>query len=564
MDFTQQLLLLGSALVLLSIVASPLSHRLGLPILAVFLALGMVAGSDGLGIEYHDPLSAFLIGNLALAIILFDGGLRTDTATFRVGLRPALSLATVGVVITAGITGAAAAWILELDPVSGLLLGAIVGSTDAAAVFGLLGARGLTLKQRVGATLEIESGLNDPMAVFLTLLFLEWARTGSDPGGLGVALQLVWQMGAGAALGLGGGWLLARLINALDLTEGLYPLAALAGGIGLFASANSLGGSGFLAVYLAGLVVGDRPLQAGHHIRRFNDGLAWLAQIGMFLILGLLVNPSEIWAVAPQGLAVAAVLMLLARPVAVFLGLAPFGLDWREQLFLSWVGLRGAVPIVLALFPLLAGLPDASTYFNIAFFVVLVSLLVQGATIAPVARRLGLDMPPQPQVMQRFELDIPAQYDYEFIGYRLEPDSPAAGRDPQAIGLPDHARVVAALREGRPLEPDDDCLCPGDYIYVLATPPDLPLLDRLFGPARPEEAAFFGEFLLNGDARLLDVAAIYGLEITVDDPGETLHDRLSHYFKGRQVVGDSLAIAGVRLTIREMEGPTITRVGLKF
>ncbi|MFW5909547.1 MAG: potassium/proton antiporter, partial [Thiohalospira sp.] len=256
MEFTQQILLLGSALVLLSVLASPLSHRLGVPILAVFLALGMAAGSDGLGIEYHDPLSAFLIGNLALAIILFDGGLRTDTATFRVGLRPALSLATVGVVVTAGITGAAAAWILGLEPVSGLLLGAIVGSTDAAAVFGLLGARGLALKQRVGATLEIESGLNDPMAVFLTLLFLEWVRTGTDPGGVGVALQLLWQMGAGATLGLGGGWLLARLINGIDLSDGLYPLAALAGGIAIFAGANSLGGSGFLAVYLAGLAVG--------------------------------------------------------------------------------------------------------------------------------------------------------------------------------------------------------------------------------------------------------------------------------------------------------------------
>lgn len=564
MEFTQQLLLIGSLLVLLSILASPLSSRLGVPILAVFLALGMAAGADGIGLVYDDPVSAFLIGNLALAIILFDGGLRTDTATFRVGLRPALSLATVGVLITAGITGMAAAWLLGLAPVAGLLLGAIVGSTDAAAVFGLLGARGLELKRRVGATLEIESGLNDPMAVFLTLLFLDWVLLDHGPGGLGVAGQLLWQMGFGAALGLGGGWLLARIINGLHLNAGFYPLAALAGGIAIFASANVLGGSGFLAVYLAGLLLGNRPLQAGHDIRRFNDGLAWLAQIGMFLILGLLVSPTELWAFAPAGLAIAGVLIFIARPVAVFIGLAPFRLAWREQVFLSWVGLRGAVPIILALFPLLAGLPEASTYFNIAFFVVLVSLLVQGSTVAPVARWLKLEVPPNPSFQQRFELDIPGQYDYEFIGYRLAEGCAVTGRDPMDIGMPGDARIVAALREGKPLEPDDEFLCVGDYVYVLATPSELAGLDRLFGPPRPEEGAFYGEFVINGDVQLADIAAIYGLQTGDEQPGESLHDVLTRHFQGRQVVGDAVTLGGVRLVIREMEGDRIVTVGLKL
>ncbi len=564
MEFTQQLLLIGGLLVLLSVFASPLSSRLGVPILAVFLALGMIAGVDGLGLVYDDPLSAFLIGNLALAIILFDGGLRTDTTTFRVGLRPALSLATVGVVITAGITGMAAAWLLDLDPVAGLLLGAIVGSTDAAAVFGLLGARGLELKRRVGATLEIESGLNDPMAVFLTLLFLEWVLQDHGPGGLGVLGQLLWQMGLGAALGIAGGWLLGRAINGLQLGAGFYPLAALAGGITIFATANSLGGSGFLAVYLAGLYMGNRPLQAGHDIRRFNDGLAWLAQIGMFLILGLLVSPAELWELAPVGLAIAGVLILVARPLAVFIGLAPFRLAWREQLFLAWVGLRGAVPIILALFPLLAGAPQAEVYFNIAFFVVLVSLLVQGSTVAPVARWLGLEVPPNTSYQQRFELDIPGQYDYEFIGYRLVEGSPVIGRDPMDIAMPGDARIIAALRDGRPMDPDDDQLCVGDYVYALATAAELPELDRLFGPARPEEGAFYGEFVVNGDVALADVAAVYGLQADDAAAGETLHDYLSRHFQGRQVVGDAVTIGQIRLVIREMNADRIVSVGLKL
>ena len=564
MEFTQQLLLIGSALVLMSVLASPLSSRLGVPILAVFLALGMAAGADGIGLVYDDPLSAFLIGNLALAIILFDGGLRTDTTTFRVGLRPALSLATVGVVITAGITGMAAAWILDLDPVAGLLLGAIVGSTDAAAVFGLLGARGLELKRRVGATLEIESGLNDPMAIFLTLLFLEWVLMGQGPGGIGVIGQLFWQMGAGAALGIGGGWLMGRIINGLQLNSGLYPLAALAGGIIIFAGANSLGGSGFLAVYLAGIYLGNRPLQAIRDIRRFNDGLAWLAQIGMFLILGLLVNPVELWEFALPGLAIAAILLFVARPLAIFIGLLPFRMAWREQLFLAWVGLRGAVPIVLALFPLLAGVEEASTYFNIAFFVVLVSLLLQGSTVAPVARWLKLEMPPNLGFQQRFELDIPGNYDYEFVGYRLVEGTPATGRDPMDIAMPGDARLIAALRDGKPLEPDDDRLCIDDYVYVLATPHELEALDRLFGPPRPEEGAFYGEFVINGDVGLADVAMIYGLEAEDALPGETLHDYLARHFQGRQVVGDAVTLGQVRLVIREMVGDRIVSVGLKL
>ncbi|MFP4243930.1 MAG: potassium/proton antiporter, partial [Ectothiorhodospira sp.] len=353
MEITNQIILLGSGVLLASVLASVVTRRLGVPLLLVFLLLGMLLGEEGPGgVQFRDVQMAHLFGSLALAIILFDGGMRTPVSSFRVGLRPALGLATLGVVITAGITGAFAAWWLGLSWLAGLLLGAIVGSTDAAAVFSLLHARGLALKQRVGATLEIESGSNDPMAIFLTLVLMELIVDGNAPMGVTVLWEFLRQIGLGAVLGLAGGTGLRWLINRLDMPQGLYPLAAMAGGLTLFGLTSVMGGSGFLAVYLAGLLLGNRPLQASQYISRFHDGIARLAQIGMFLMLGLLVTPSDLLPVALDALPIAAVLILVARPLAVWLCLLPFNFPWREQVFVGWVGLRGAVPIILALFPL--------------------------------------------------------------------------------------------------------------------------------------------------------------------------------------------------------------------
>ncbi len=345
MDTINQLVLAGAVLLLLAILASALPYRIGMPLLLVFLAVGMLAGEDGPGgIQFDDSGIAYTVGSLALAVILLDGGLNTRAESFRASLRPAATLATVGVVITCVVTGLFAAWVLDFGLLEGMLVGAVVGSTDAAAVFALLHAKGLTLKERVAATLEIESGSNDPMAALLTIAFIELILSGQLIPGWQTLALLIQQMGLGLAAGLGGGWLLVWLTNRLPLERGMDPMLILAGGLLLYSLTTVLGGSGFLAVYLAGVVVGNRSPREASNILQVHDGMAWLAQISMFLMLGLLATPSDLVAHAPEALAIALVLMFIARPLAVWLCLLPFHFPWREQVFISWVGLRGAVP----------------------------------------------------------------------------------------------------------------------------------------------------------------------------------------------------------------------------
>ena len=408
MEFWNTAIFIGALLLVISIVASDFSSRLGAPLLLVFIALGMLAGEDGPGgIRFDDFEVSYVIGTLALAVIIFDGGMRTRRETFRVALWPSVSLATVGVLVTAGLVGVFAAWLLGLHWLQGLLIGAIVGSTDAAAVFGLLRNSGTTLKERVTSTLEIESASNDPMAIFLTIALLEILAAGGREVDATVAVSFIRDFGIGAVLGLVGGRLLVWLINRLTLVSGLYPLLAAAGGLLIFAVTQQLHGSGFLAIFLAGLVLGNAQMQAAQNILRVHDGLAWLSQLGMFLILGLLVTPRELLGVALPALAIAAFLMLVARPAAVVASQLPFRFPWREQVFIGWVGLRGAVPVVLGLFPVMYGVEDARLYFNVAFFIVLVSLVLQGWTIAPAARLLRLEVPPSPEPLQRLTLDMP-------------------------------------------------------------------------------------------------------------------------------------------------------------
>ncbi len=569
MDLTNQIIALAGVLLLVSVFASVISSRMGMPLLLVFLLLGMLLGEGGPGgIRFEDVQLAHLVGSLALAVILFDGGLRTEVKTFRVGLRPALGLATIGVVLTAGITGVAAALLLDIGWLEGLLVGAIVGSTDAAAVFGLLHSHGLELKRRVGATLEIESGTNDPVAVFLTVLLVEALASGATPTAFSLGWAFVLQMGLGTVAGIAGGHLLARLINRTRLGAGLYPLAALAGGLAVFGLTSLAGGSGFLAVYLAGLLLGNRPLQAAYNIHRFHDGMAWLSQIVLFLVLGLLVTPSALVQEAPSALAVALVLMLFARPLAVVLCLAPFRFPWREQAYVAWVGLRGAVPIVLAMFPLLAGLPDASTFFNVAFVVVLVSLVVQGWTVAPMARWLRLEVPYRSAAFQRVELDVPGQVDLELVGYELGTESPAAFHPAGELPLPEGCRLAAVIRHREAFTvAEAGVLGAGDYVYLLAPRDRLETLDRLFGEAsgtlEQAERQFFGEFVLDGEARVSDVAAVYGLELPAGD-GQTLSEFLAVRFNRRQVIGDRVRVGGVEFVVREVEGDRVLKVGLKL
>lgn len=571
MDLANQIILIAGLLFLVSILASVISSRIGAPLLLVFLLIGMLMGESGPGgIEFHDFPSAYLIGSLALAIILFDGGLRTKVGSFRVGLRPAVTLATLGVLLTVGITGLLTSLLLDLPLIVGLLIAAIVGSTDAAAVFYLLRAHGLELKQRVGATLEIESGSNDPMAIFLTIALVEFIVGEHASLGVGLAVEFVQQMGIGAVVGLAGGLMMQWLINHIRLTPGLYPLLAVSGALLLFGTAAVLDGSGFLAVYLAGILLGNRPLQSAQNIRRFHDGLAWLAQIIMFLMLGLLVSPQELLDVAAHALVIAGILILLARPLAVVACLMPFRFPWREQLFMGWVGLRGAVPILLGLLPFLAGAEGAAMYFNIAFFVVLISLVVQGWTVAPLARLLRLDVPPRSRVVHRLELDLPGQAEFELVGYTIEKDSPAVYKMVGRLKLPENTRIVTVVRQGNPLaDAADDILQVNDYVYVLTSPDLLPALDRVFvaehGPARLEEHVFFGDFVLNGETDLDDLAGAYGLEIPDrKDTDKDLNSYLLRLFKNRAVVGDRIRLNNLEFVVREMDNGQIRRVGLKI
>jgi potassium/hydrogen antiporter len=394
------LLLLAGLLVMLGLVAGLFSARFGLSHLLVFLIVGMAAGVDGpLGLPFDSYPLAFAVGNLALAVILLDGGLRTPVDDMRLAIGPAGLLATAGVLIsTAGVAVACAA-VLGLPWLQCALIGAIVASTDAAAVFGQLSRSGGALPRRLRATIELESGLNDPMAVFLTLSLIGLILP--DSHGYGVVELLLRQAGLGALFGLGGGWLMARLLHRLPIGndhEGLTALLLSASGTVVYGLTALLEGSGFLAVYLFGVLVAQ---QAGTVVRpalRAINGYTWLAEALMFLLLGLLVTPHEVIRNAGAGLLVAAVLMLLARPLAVALCLTPLGFGWRQQVLVSWVGLRGAVPIVLALYPVLAGVPHAYLFFDIAFVVVLCSLLLQAPTLGLLARRLGLNTQPLPEV----------------------------------------------------------------------------------------------------------------------------------------------------------------------
>lgn len=403
LDFLALPLLVAAALVFISVLAGVVSARAGFSFLLVFLVAGILAGEDGPGgLVFNDFKLSFWVGNVALAVILLDGGLRTEFDTFRTGLKPSLLLATLGVVVCAGITGVAARWLLDLPWPLALLVGAIVGSTDAAAVFSLLKSSGVRLNDRVASTLEIESGMNDPMAVYLTLALIGVAlATGrgeaSSLDAMGVLQSLLLQFGWGAALGLGAGFAMAELLKRLGRGEdgggGIRALLLVSGGLSVFAATTWLGGSGFLAVYAMGVIVGNRARRLVRSSLSAMDGYAWLSQAGMFLLLGLLVTPSQMLPTLAPALGVSMVLMFVARPLAVWLCLGPLRFPTREITFISWVGLRGAVPIVLAVFPVMAGVPGAQTFFNVAFVVVLASLLLQGSTIAWSARRLDLALP---------------------------------------------------------------------------------------------------------------------------------------------------------------------------
>ncbi len=556
-------ILIGAGLLVLSTFTSLLSRRLGVPILLVFLGIGLLVGVDGPGgIAFDNAPLAYFIGSLAMAVILFDAGFETPWSTWRLAAAPGLVLATLGVLATAGLVGVTAVYLMDLDWVSALLLGAIVASTDAAAVFLLLRMSGVTLRERVKATLEIESGSNDPVAIFLALALVPLVGTPNPGDLLEFGLSFLMQFSIGGLGGLLGGGLVLWLLARLELEEGLAPLLVVGLAVALFSAVNVANGSGFLAVYVAGLVVGNGRLRGRVEVQRFQAGLTWLCQIVLFLTLGLLATPSNFLDVGLEALAIAAVLMFVARPLAVWIGLLPFRFSRAETAFVSWVGLRGAVSILLAIVPLLSGHADGHLLFNAAFIIVLASLLLQGWTVRPMARVLKLTIPPKLGPLERVELSLPGGAQMEVVAYRVQAESPAAsGRT-----LPRFAKPALVLREGHAVElKRGEPLKAGDRAYLFAAPDQVPLFDQIFAgslPIDPKDPLFYGDFQIGGETSLAALADSYG-QLEVEASQEiTLSDLFDEEFGDRVESGDRLRLGPLELVAVVTAEGRVQTVGL--
>ncbi len=558
-------MLIGSLLVVVAVFTSILSFRLGAPLLLVFLLLGLLAGEDGPGgILFDNASIAFFIGSMALALILFDAGLETRRHTLRGAAGQALVLSTAGVVMTAAVIAVAVRFIFGFSWIESFLVGAIVSPTDAAAVFLLLRVGGITVRERVRATLELESGSNDPMAILLTVSLVGLITAGMTEGQVIAELikEFFLEIGLGLLFGLIGGAGLVQIVNRTNFETGLYPILSLSFALSLFAFTGLLGGSGFLAVFVAGIWVGNVRMRHQVSLRRFSNGVTWLAQIAMFLLLGLLATLSQFGAVLLPAAVLSIILVAIARPVAIWICLLPFGFSRREMAFIAWVGLRGAVSILLAIVPILGGVAVGPEIFNIAFIVVIVSLLLQGWSIKPVAKWLGLIVPPRHGPVERIELELPGKGDHEIIAYTVHPESPVA----RGERIPRWARPSLVVRGGRSLRahnygrPE-----PGDTVYILTTPDYIELLDHLFaGPAEgASDPALYGEFVIGKDAPLADLATIYGAVIPEDAKDMTVQQYLRQELAGDIEQGDRASLGPVDVIVRGVsETHEIEEVGL--
>jgi potassium/hydrogen antiporter len=463
-------------------------------------------------------------------------------------------LATVGVLVTAAIVGVAAVYILGLSPLQGLLLGSIVGSTDAAAVFSVLRSGGIHLSRRLSAVLEVESATNDPMAIFLTIGCIE-VLLGDTPLGPGLLGLFVTQMVVGAACGLLGGYLAAWIVARIELSAaGMYPVLVTSTCFLTFGVAAHLGGSGFLAVYLAGLVIGNRPLVFKRGVLAYHDSLAWLSQIVMFVVLGLLCFPSRLWAVSGKAMLLAAVLVLVARPVAVVLSTFPFRFSWRETVFMSWVGLKGAVPVTLATFPLMFATPErtleAGLIFDVVFFIVVISAIVQGVGLSPAARWLGLEHPPAPVAPVTLEISSLKHVEGDIVDYAVGADSRAAGRKVKNLGLPEGAVIAMIVRANQIIPPQGATRIEADdHVILVLRPNTRTLVNRVFSPKGEHDDVLPSiEFPLRAGTKLRELVEIY--ELSLDGPPEcTLIDAMHHHLGRPPKLGDTVSYGTTTLRV---------------
>jgi potassium/hydrogen antiporter len=564
LDSVSIAILLGAVLVMAGILSSLLALRFGAPLLLVFLLIGVMAGEAGPGkVQFDDLRTTYLVGSVALALILFDGGLRTRFQNISAVIAPSMVLATIGVLLTALITAPVAKYALDLNWTEALLVGAVVASTDAAAVFLLVHAQGLRLRPRVGATLEAESGTNDPFAVFLTLMLVELISVGSSSF-IHVAIELGREAVLGAITGILGGRIVVIALNRVALPQGLHAPFVLTAALVIFGATQMAHASGFLAVYLAGIIIGNRPTRAHNAVVTFLDAATWLAQIVMFVLLGLLASPQRLVGSIGPAVIVALVLMLVARPLAVFICLAPFRFNWREKIFIAWTGLRGAVAIFLASIPMLVGLSKAYLYFDVAFVIVVISLLLQGWTLAAAARRLHVALPRADRGPRRVELDLPGQLEQQLVGYSVRPKSLFFRR-----GLtPSWSRPTLVIRDQHILSPAEaDPVRPGDYLYLLAPPEKAEALDRFFVDMPPSSAPdphLLGDFTVSGEHTLGELAEVYGIKIDADQTGLTLADYFDIHLDHAPKEGATLDLDAIVLVARSISGGRVNMIGLRL
>jgi potassium/hydrogen antiporter len=488
-----ELLLIAGAVLVAGLFASLVAGRLRLPSLLLFLGVGMLVGEDAINfIDFDDFEAAQRVGVIALALILFEGGLSSGLEEIRPVLRPAVALATVGTILTAAITGLLTAWLFDLDLLVGLLIGAILSPTDGAAVFAML--RGSTLRRRLARTLEGEAGLNDPIAILLVVGLVEWIDL-PGYGLLDMLGLLVSELAIGGVVGVIAGWLAVRGFRVVTLeSPGLYPVASIAAAIVSFGAAATLGGSGFLAVYIVGLALADSRIPAKRTITAFHQGVAWVAQIVLFFTLGILVTPSELGDVWVEGTVIALIVVLVARPAAVFATTTFDKFSVAERVMLGWAGLRGAIPVVLATFAVLAGIDEAGVLFNIAFFAVLISTLLQGTTFEPLARRLGVTTSEPALPRPLTETGVIRRLGAEVVEYPVSPEDAVVGARVRDLRLPREALVNVIVRGDQAIPPRGSTqIESGDRLHVLLREEVAPGLEKLLerwrtGPIGPPAA----------------------------------------------------------------------------